>query len=227
MAWLTRIGTIGVIAGGAALVGATSAFAAPVTVAVYHMEEDGALIDAAGGDNNGVLRDVRAGVSGKVGLGYAFNGDTSVATVPDSPNLDPGTANITYQAWVKLTKQSSTVDMDILRKGTDSTSGGDYKLDLSGRPSSVRARCEVDDTNGNSLRAIGGRNINDGRWHQLKCERVGTSLRLYVDGVRVVSVTNNRFGSITNDDPLTIGAKPYDIGDYFDGKIDEVKIKIG
>lgn len=228
MAWFKRAGTVGAVLGGVAALGATSAFAAPVDVAIYHMaERGGTLVDSAGYDNNGVLQDVTTGVPGKVGLAYKFNGTSSVAIVPDSPNLDPGSANITYSAWIKLDKQSRRVDMDVLRKGTDATAGGDYKLDLWGKPTAVKARCELDDTKGNQLRATGGPNLNDGRWHQLKCERVGTSLRLYVDTRRVASVSNRRFGSIRNDDPLTIGAKPYDIGDHFDGAIDEAKITIG
>ena len=68
----------------------------------------------------------------------------------------------------------------------------------------------------------------DGRWHSVQCHRIGTVLAVYVDGVARGSTTVPAKLSVTNDRPLSIGAKgAFDDNDQFDGALDNVWVQIG
>ena len=82
----------------------TPADATPTVVALWHMDETSGntAVDATGNGHNGVntnIAFVSPGFDGNGGA-YSFNG-TSRVVVPDSPALNPGTANITLTAHVK------------------------------------------------------------------------------------------------------------------------------
>jgi len=96
---------------------------AATTVALSYMEDPSSMIDSTG-RNNGTTKMITS-VPDMSGKGYHFNGTNSVATVPDTPELDPGTANLTITAHVRFTVVSSAavVDYDLVRKGLSSTPG--------------------------------------------------------------------------------------------------------
>ena len=91
--------------------------------ALSYMEDPSSMIDSTGG-NNGTTKMITS-VPGINGKGYHFNGANSVATVPDAPELDPGTANLTITAHVRFTvvPSAAVVDYDLVRKGLSSTPG--------------------------------------------------------------------------------------------------------
>ncbi len=109
----------------------STAFAA--TVAEWEMDEpEGAttMNDSAsfGGANDGTINSVKTGVPPLwSGTAYQFNGATSYVSVPDDPSLDPGSADITVQARVKIEDGEILDDSyDIIRKGFTSPPGGDW-----------------------------------------------------------------------------------------------------
>ena len=91
---------------------------AATTVALWHMEDPARLVDSSAAANHGTTTAI-AGVPGAVGNGYRFNGRTSVASVPDRPSLDPGTATLRVTARVRFTVPPSpqVVDYDLVRVG--------------------------------------------------------------------------------------------------------------
>ena len=196
------------------------------TVALWRMDETSGttMVDSSGRGHDGTLRDVVVGRPGQAGLSYQFNGTSSVAEVPHANDMNPGSADFTYSAWVKTTVLPPAGTSDIIRKGLSTTVGGDYKLELYPvNGSSARARCFIKGSSG-SLTAGGGNYLHDGRWHQLVCSRTGDTLSLSIDGT-TVKTSSGTVGSISNSSQLTIGAKPTG-QDFYNGLIDDARVTI-
>lgn len=201
---------------------------AATTVALWNMTSTASMVDSAGNPNNGVNTAITS-APGKSGMGYHFNGTSSVSTVPDAPELDPGTANLRITAWVKFTVVPSpaVVDYDLVRKGLAGTIGGTWKLEIyppSSGPRIGSAYCQFQDSTGKSAFIRGTRDLADGAWHSITCLKTRTAIKLIVDGVtQTLAVT---LGSISNSKPVTVGAKPGG-GDQYLGDMDKVSIRIG
>lgn len=201
---------------------------AATAAALWHMQETGSLVDSSGQGNGGTTKSI-TGVTGSSGKGYHFNGKSSVATVPDDSSLDSGTATLTITAHVRFTVAPSRAvgDYDLVRKGVAGTKGGDWKMEIyppSAGSSSGPAFCLFQDANKKTASIRGTRNLADGAWHTVTCQRTSNAIKLTVDGAtQTKSVT---LGSISNAQPVTIGAKPGG-GDWFLGDMDEVSISVG
>ena len=201
---------------------------AATTVALWHMQSPTKMVDSAGNPNNGVNTAITS-VPGKSGNGYHFNGTSSVSTVPDAPELDPGTAVLRITASVRFTVVPSVavVDYDLVRKGLAGTIGGTWKMEIyppSSGPRIGSAYCQFQDSTGKSAFIRGTRDLADGRWHTITCLKTPTAIKLIVDGVTHTLAVS--LGSISNTKPITVGAKPGG-GDQYLGDMDEVSIKIG
>jgi hypothetical protein len=210
-----------VAAAAATLVAVASPAQAALSVrALWNMNSLPTMVDSAGGDNNGTTRNVTLS-----GGAYRFNGSNAIATAPDRPNLDPGTANVRLSARISFTQvPASGQTFDIVRKGYATTAGGDYKIEL--RRSSTGqavAACEFVDSRGRV--AVQGTVGLQGRGFQtVTCTKTSTGLSLTAGGqTRTVART---FGSISNAAPVYIGAKG-DGTDWYPGSMDWVKIEIG
>ena len=99
---------------------ATPAQAIPALAALWHMDESvgTTLFDASGLGNDGVATSVsfvKPGFDGGGGA-YSFNG-VSAVVIPNSPSLNPGTADIVLTVHVRTSVLPGPVgDYDILRK---------------------------------------------------------------------------------------------------------------
>jgi hypothetical protein len=201
---------------------------AATLAAQWHMEQIGTMVDTSGKGNNGTTTGITS-VEGAVGKGYHFNGQNSVATVPDSPSLDPGTATLRITARVKFTvvPSASVVDYDLVRKGLAGTAGGDWKMEIfpPSKGSTVGpAYCLFQDATRASASIRDTRNLADGKWHTIICTKTASAISVTVDGVTRSKAA--KLGSISNSKPVTIGAKPGG-GDRYLGDMDEVSIQIG
>jgi hypothetical protein len=120
---------------------------------------------------------------------------------------------------LNTTSAPAKPDWDLLRKGIFGDGGGNYKVEF--QPSG-QASCGFVGTLG-SAEFIAGPPLNDGRWHSVQCVKTTTTIRLIVDGRRFTKQT--RIGSISNDAPLVIGARPG--SEFFRGALDEAGVTIG
>jgi hypothetical protein len=200
---------------------------AATTAALYHMSEISSLVDSSGYNNNGKTTAITA-ASGSSGKGYHFNGSTSVATVPNSSSLNPGTATLRLTAHVRFTKPPRPGgDYDLIRKGNAGTAGGEWKMEifpLSSNPSSATAFCLFQDANTKTASVRDTRNLADGAWHTITCAKTGSAVTVTVDGTsRSVAA---KLGSISNSKPLVIGSQSGG-GDWYNGDMDEVSVAIG
>jgi hypothetical protein len=201
---------------------------AATTAAVWHMENAATLTDSSGRGNNGSTTAI-TGVAGSSGAGYRFNGSSSLASVPDAPSLDPGTASLRITAHVRFTvvPSASVGDYDLVRKGLSGTAGGDWKMEIfppSSGSSVGPAYCLFQDSAGRTASIRDTRNLADGAWHTITCVKTSTAVQVVVDGV--VHSKAARLGTIANSQPVAMGAKPGG-GDRYRGDMDEVSISIG
>ncbi|WP_430781203.1 LamG-like jellyroll fold domain-containing protein [Actinoplanes sp. G11-F43] len=142
-----------------------------------------------------------------------------------SADLNPGTRDIGFGADVLLTAAQTSSGQNVLQKGYSVTSS-QYKLQIdgiAGHPS-----CVLVDDRRPIIRVVRSTvTAADGRWHRLRCQRSGTRLEIFVDDVlrgRTLVPANLR---ITNDMPLSIGAKgAYRDNDQFNGVLDNVWVRI-
>ncbi|HVF77414.1 MAG TPA: LamG-like jellyroll fold domain-containing protein [Solirubrobacteraceae bacterium] len=197
----------------------------PVTgevVALWHMDEtEGTtMFDATGRDHHGTLRSgVRLGQPGFAGLAYALSGSADVS-VPNAPDLQPGSADITITIAIKTTRTPSSGDWSLIRNGIFGTPGGSHKMEF--YPSG-QASCGFNGSSGYS-ELTAGPVLNDGVWHTVQCVKTSTSIEMVVDGQ--VFLQRATIGTIANAEVVSIGARP-DGGEYFQGSIDEASIRIG
>ena len=145
---------------------------------------------------------------------------------PSSADLNPGTRNLAFGADVLLPVGQTSKGENILQKGYSVTSS-QWKLQvdgMAGRPSCVL----VDDKRPRIRIAYSSISISDGHWHALQCRRVGTTLAVFVDGVDRGHIAVPATLSVSNQRPLSIGAKgAFPDNDQFNGALDNVWVQIG
>ena len=227
---------------------ASPAWAVLVKAADWQMNEtEGQMRDLSGNGNNGNPTNVVQGVKEDVdGDGvveadestYLFNGsitNPSRVAVPDADSLDPEGKNITLTARVKVNGESMDDDSyDVVRKGLVTTEGGDYKMEIkrTADPTVGKLHCFFRGDQA-SVKKIANRDIVDGNWHILQCEKTSDKVVARVDGGRSFKSTGSA-GSIANLSNVMVGAKQVTLtssgaekgDDVFDGWMDFVSIEI-
>ena len=211
-----------VVAGALTVVIASPAQAALSVRALWNMDSLPTMVDSAGGDNNGSTKNITSAGSGL----YSFNGTSSLATVPDKANLDPGRATIKLSARIRFSALPPVGEtFDIVRKGLTTTPGGDYKLEIYRRSSGEAvAACSFKDANKVSGQSFGTVNLAGTGFQTITCIKSPTSIQVIAGGQTRTS--NKALGSISNASPVYIGGKG-DGTDVFLGTMDFVRIEIG
>jgi hypothetical protein len=197
---------------------ADRAFAAPTTVALWHMDEiSGSVMHDAVRNHNGRLRNVQLRQPGYSLFAYGFTG-SSYVTVPSAGDLNPGSANITVTIHLKTTLTPKS-DWDVIRKGVYETRGGEFKMEYQ---HTGQASCGFKGSARYS-ELITGPRLNDGRWHKVQCVKTSSAINLVVDGQTFSKTVT--IGSISNNVAVAIGSRPG--AQYFKGSLDEASIQIG
>ena len=176
------------------------------------------------GSNDGTLVNGATFTTGLVDQAFSFDGVDDKVIVADSPDLDLA-GDFTIDAWVKQIGIGGTAggnDLVTKSSGTPSTYGifSNYQFALDGlrRPIFTIG----DGSSFNFINAPSAIPLNE--WTHIAGVRSSTELRLYVDGVLVVT-TPRTITQLTNAEPVIIGgefSEPF--GTAFKGLIDEVEI---
>ena len=216
-----------ILVGACAAVATFLALAGPAQAALtvralWNMDSLPTMVDSAGGDNNGSTKNITSGGSGV----YKFNGTSSVATVADKANLDPGSATIKLTARVNFTAVPPVGGtFDIVRKGVTTSAGGDYKMEILRSSTGLAvASCVFKDSSGKVGMVRGTAGLANKGFVTVTCTKNASGVTLTAGGETRTSAT--KLGSISNSAPVYVGGKG-DGTDGFPGLMDLVKIEIG
>ncbi|HXJ55654.1 MAG TPA: LamG-like jellyroll fold domain-containing protein, partial [Verrucomicrobiae bacterium] len=189
----------------------------PGLVAAYSFNEGSGttVADLSGNGNGGSLSSTTTwNAAGKYGSALSFSGTTARVTIADAPSLRLTNA-MTLEAWVNPTTVSSAW-RDVIYKGNDiyylmaTTSNGSGRPAVGGTFNAVNVNLY-----GTAVLAVN-------TWSHLAGTYDGTTLRLYVNGLQVSTLTQP--GLIqTSTNPLQIGGDSI-FGQTFQGQIDEVRV---
>jgi fibronectin type 3 domain-containing protein len=202
---------VGLVAA-ALLVPATAKADTSGLVAAYGFEEASgtAVLDGSGNANTGTLAGPTRSASGRFGAALSFDGVNDVVNVPDATSLDATTA-LTLEAWVNPTAATNWRTV-ILKEQPAGMAYGLYANTDTNRPS-AHAYTSAE---------YGPAPVATGAWTHLAATYDGAALRLYVNGTQVSS--RSLSGAITiSSGALRIGGNAI-WGEYFAGRIDEVRI---
>lgn len=174
--------------------------------------------DAAAG--SGWTANNRKWGAGAIMLSSAATADTLSVSNPASNALDPNSANMTIELWVKTTDVTAELFSNNAGNGTSCTSNGYYVgIDASGYPvfyldtNGATAGCDAQISTSTIK-------INDGNWHFLAIPVTrGTSATMYLDGKSIGSDTSvTSYSSITSSGNVLVGST-----NNFDGIIDSIR----
>jgi hypothetical protein len=223
----TLLAGVAVVTVASSVFTASPASAAPRNVGLWHFDEPtGATValDGSGTGNAGKVRGgVVTGVSGRSGKAYSFARQGSWVEVPSTASLNPGHADFSYFADIKInTAPDRGQTYDIIRKGLASSSGGEYKVEII---YGGKIKCTAKDGAG-LLAAITGptHNYADGAWHRVGCSRVGSLWSVHVDAFSRSKTVE--LGNVSNTKSLSLGSK-YGMEDATPGLVDEVQLSVG
>jgi hypothetical protein len=204
------------------MVGTGQAQAASQTT-TFHMGDGGGTMVAESGGTQGTLKNVTTGQPGAVGKGYLFAKKPAYVAVSSTSALNPGTSSFSVSIRAKFPKRpsSSVADFDLVRKGLQSNSGGDYKIEIL---RDGRAFCLYQGSSG-IVSVTGSKNLADNAWHKITCKRSSSKVTLTVDGQS--KSTSRPTGKISNSAKLYVGAKDGSGDDQYSGYLDELVIKKG
>lgn len=194
------------------------------------------MADSSGNGINGAIGSaIQTGyqAEGATGYHWVFASPTKpppkperLVMVANDDRLNPGTGDYAVTIRFRTTKTFG----NILQKGQAGSKGGYWKWEI---PHGVLKCVFRGVVNGSFKRKElnSPSPLNDGHWHMVRCERVGNTVKMTIDGSTTVQ-SSGVTGSISNNVPLTIGGKSNcDQGhvtcDYFTGDIDWVKIETG
>ncbi|MDT8282132.1 MAG: LamG-like jellyroll fold domain-containing protein [Gammaproteobacteria bacterium] len=185
-------------------------------VAAYGFEETSGstVTDASGNGNHGTMTNAVSIANGYSGKALSFNGANAWVTVNDSPSLDLSTG-MTLEAWVYPTSLTTGGKTVILK---EQSGGAVYNL-----YATEDTDVPISSFNDGSYRVISGpTQLQANQWTHLVSTYDGQYQRLYVNGVEVAKSAQNTLIK-QSDGVLRIGGNSL-WGEYFDGKIDEVRI---
>jgi hypothetical protein len=217
-----RLAAASVVAAAVSVGFAGPALAAPTVRAQWDMSTASSLVDTPTDsvNNSGTTSNITMSPDGF----YTFNGTNSIATAPHKTNLNPGTANIKVEARINATRAPEPGNtFDVIRKGTSTTTGGYYKIELKTTSTGVvNAACIFRDKNRVTGSAI--LRIPTTGWVALTCTKDASSVTIVANATtRTVART---VGAIANTSQVYIGGKG-DGTDVFPGLMDYARITIG
>jgi len=173
-------------------------------------------VDSSGNGITGTLVNSPAWVSGKLNNALQFVRASSMkVTLASNSALAMGSNSFTFAAWIYADSYASW-----RWHGVIGAAGGGASVGIA---STAAGYIKLTKANAADF-ASGTKAVATGVWHHIACvmDRSGLSLKYYLDGVAetiTYSSTTFNAGAQTN----LIGSR-VSTGDYFDGKIDDVRI---
>jgi len=146
-----------------------------------------------------------------------LDGNSDYVTVPDSADWDFGSGNFTIDFWVRF--NASVTECHIGQWGADDRG---WKFHINNDGDTVLFIYSTDGSNQVVVPQWTYSSFGQGIWYHIACVRSGTTLMLFVDGVKQAEKTLNAT-IYDSTRVLTIGASLVDTS-YLNGWIDEPRI---
>ncbi|MDP2335268.1 MAG: SdrD B-like domain-containing protein [Bacteroidota bacterium] len=180
--------------------------------------------DLAGTNNIGTLTNGPIPVVGKVLKGLHFDGVDDYVEAPDQPELNFGTGDFSFDAWIQTT-DDQIYGAELIDKRTVTTNGlvGYSFLLVNGKLSLQLAE------NWTSYTTYGSQVfVADGKWHHIAItvsRKDQKGILFYLDGVETqYGDPTLHPGPLTNSGPLKIGSQSHMEGYFFNGILDEIEL---
>src|ERR1700761_4466205 len=187
----------------------------PVAAYSFDKGEGTTVEDLTGDGNTATLEGATWTTHGRYGGALEFDGpEEPCASVPNSASLQLG-EDFTLEAWVKT--EGAAYKDPILQK-----EDGGYELGL-GLQGGDTAEAYIGEEGGGYERAVSPTAIEPGVWTHVAATYDGAHIRLYVDG-ELVATKHTTTPNFTTTGPLEIGCSHEGAGQYFGGRIDEVRV---
>ncbi|MGV1049703.1 MAG: LamG domain-containing protein [Solirubrobacterales bacterium] len=197
---------------------------APGPVAAYSFDAGGGGVaaDVTGNKHDATIEGATWSTDGKFGSALNFDGENDCLTVPESAELQfLETEEFTLEAWVR---PSTAGGLQAILTQEDEASGEEepfsYSLLTGAEEEASRGWLREGGTSGHQG-VSGGEPIPAKAWSHLAFTDDGARLRIYVDGE--LAGTQPAVPLTATSGPLTIGCLAQ-YGNYFKGRIDEVRI---
>jgi hypothetical protein len=145
---------------------------------------------------------------------------------PNDGDLNPGSRFFRWSARIQLTKAQITGSANIMQKGV-ATTASQWKMQV-GRTNG-RAQCVAVGTgSATTYVARSTSSVADGQWHKILCQRSGSTLSVYVDGVAQGQTAIPANLNLSNTMPLRLGGPNFNTKtDMYHGRLDDVYAELG
>lgn len=152
----------------------------------------------------------------------SLDGDNDYAWVPTDAALNPQN-NISIEAWVYSENYDRSAWQEIVMKGgnDDSTPRQYFVRPYQG---DNRFQFVLHDNDNNINSASSDGTLTNGVWYHIACTYDGQFMRVYVNGILNDEDDEGQFNIQTSSGILAFGRLGNVSAEYFDGKIDEVRI---
>jgi chitodextrinase len=176
--------------------------------------------DTSGNGNNGTAVGSPTYSAGKIGQAINLNGSSQSVDIGSRPSLNMG-ANVTVAVWVWT---NTTHLGTIVRHGDINTSPYvDYGLVKdNGVISGAGKLCFQIGTTAGIRNLCSTAAVSDNAWHHVAGTWNGATMQLYIDGALNTSMAESGTPANVND-TTTIG-RNQSFGEYFNGKLDDLRI---
>jgi hypothetical protein len=185
-------------------------------VALYGLNYDGS---DAGDNYNGTASNVTFNAPGYIDYAASFDGSSSQITVTSTATspIDFTARSYSFSCWVNTT---STTYQTILSKYGNSDTYRAFSLNINAN-GTIQAK---ERSGGTSYNTTSTGTVNNGSWNHIVLTKSSTNTIIYING----SLDENNANTVTSNsgstEPFRIGAENTASPEWFDGKIDQVRI---
>lgn len=153
------------------------------------------------------------------GSSLLFDGSGDYLSIADDASLEPGSGDFAIEAWVRTTTVAAGT-ATIFGKRANSASRGPFYV----RRSAAALQLYATTVTGSWDLSVSGGTLVANTWHWVSLAKIGTTLRLYLDGNLVASGTVS--GTLLNNSSaLQIGGDTD--ANSWSGHIDDVRYVVG